>query len=210
MLKICRISAAMLLAAALPARAQTAAPQYANGSEVRPAIGVFVVDQNGNAQGSAANPIAVGGASLSALAGATNAPIPAQSAQGVDIGLVEIAANTGTGVAVVPMTAATASVNIAAATTTQIAAAIPGQSIRVTAFYLVSAGANTMTFEYGTGTNCGTGTTVIGGAQTLATGSGAAMGTGVGTIIMVPAGQALCIVTGAAAQLSGFMSYAQY
>lgn len=102
-----------------------------------------------------------------------------------------------------PITAVTA-------TTTQIVALIAGKKIYVTSFDLVSTAANTVQFVYGTGTNCGTGTTALTGVYGMSTFTVITKGDGVGTILFVPAGNAFCVVTGQAVQLSGSVSFAQF
>jgi opacity protein-like surface antigen len=86
---------------------------------------------------------------------------------------------------------------LASATAAQIVAGVAGASIRVT--YVAysaynSATAGLLELLYGTGTNCGTGTTVL---HVLAdvpatTQISGALGTGYGQIFIVPAGKSLC------------------
>jgi len=172
-------------------------------------------------------------ASTAALAAAISAPIPAQSGH-VVIGAVqgETAANSpGTypvtvqpqsgGFAVLPATNSTgtvsqvqsdssAAISVSTATTTQLVALSSGKAIYVTAWDIVVAAADNVTLEYGTGTNCGTGTTALTGAYNFAANGGLAKGSGLGVLFKVPAGNALCIVTSAAVQASGSVSYAQF
>lgn len=236
----CRFAAALLLVAAQSAYAQSAAPSYLNGNELRSATGVFVIDQSGNRQGSTANPLQVDGPNLLALAAAINSPIPAQATHGVLIGAVEGATvagspsgypvtvqgnASGTAVNITgPVTPAVNSsgaisqvqsdssvaINVSTATTTQLVALASGKSIYVTAWDIVVAAADNVTLEYGTGTNCGTGTTALTGAYNFAANGGIAKGSGLGVLFKVPAGNALCLVTSAATQASGSVSYAQF
>lgn len=108
------------------------------------------------------------------------------------------------------LTGGSAAINISTATTTQLVALASGKAIYVTAMDVVAGGTGNITFEYGTGTNCGTGTTVLTGAYNLVAQSGLAKGNGAGAVWIVPAGNALCALTSAAVQMSGSVSYAQF
>lgn len=102
------------------------------------------------------------------------------------------------------------SISVAAATTTQLVAISGTTRIRVCAFTLVSAGVNTAKFVRGTGAACATGTADLTGAMTFATASNVPMSSGAGWLFQGNAGDALCLTTTAAVQMSGFLSYAQY
>lgn len=101
-------------------------------------------------------------------------------------------------------------INISTATTTQLVALSSGKKIYVTSWDVVAGGTGAITLEYGTGSNCGTGTTVLTGAYALTAQTGIAKGMGLGPILVVPASNALCAVTSAATQMSGSLSYAQF
>ena len=104
-----------------------------------------------------------------------------------------------------------AAINISTATTTQLVAPAAGKTIYVTGMTMMAAATDNVTLEYGTGTNCGSGTTVISGAMPLLTGSGFAQGDGVAPIFPpIPASNALCVVTSANVQLSGWLTAAQF
>lgn len=103
-----------------------------------------------------------------------------------------------------------APVNISTATTTQIVGLVSGKKIYVLNYALIAGAADNVTFEYGTGTNCATGTTALSGALPIAANGGATDGGGLGPILIVPAGNALCILTSAAVQLSGHLAYTQF
>lgn len=108
---------------------------------------------------------------------------------------------------------ATASIpiSVAAAATTRLIVGVAGKQITIGAWDLMVAGADTVTLEYGTGTNCGTGTVALTGAYPLtATLPLQPRGTGIAPILFVPAGQDVCLVTSAAVQASGSMAYAQF
>lgn len=103
-----------------------------------------------------------------------------------------------------------AAINVSTATTTQLVALSSGKKIYVTSFDVVAGGTGNITFEYGTGTACGTGTTPLTGAYPLTAQSGLAQGIGLGPVLIVPAGNALCVLTSAAVQMSGSISYTQF
>jgi hypothetical protein len=103
-----------------------------------------------------------------------------------------------------------AAINVSTATTTQLVALSAGQKIYVTSFDVIAGGTGNITFEYGTGTNCATGTTTLTGAYNLIAQSGIAKGNGLGPVLVVPASNALCVLTSAAVQMSGSLSYAQF
>lgn len=109
----------------------------------------------------------------------------------------------------VPSNQPPAPINISTATTTQIIAAptAVSYSIVLSHYFLFSAGADQVTFVYGTGTNCGTGTTSLGGVFSLLSQTGFAIGNGSGIVLSVPTGNALCLTTSAPVQLSGFMMF---
>ena len=103
-----------------------------------------------------------------------------------------------------------AAINVSTATTTQLVALSAGRKIYVTEFNFLAAAADNVTFEYGTGTTCGTGTTILTGAYPAGANGGISAGRGLGPVLVVPAGNALCIVTSAATQLSGSVAYSQF
>ncbi len=108
-------------------------------------------------------------------------------------------------------------VNVSTATTTLLVTGVSGRHVRITSLNLVTAGANNVALISGTGATCGTGTTGMTGGTTAASGwnfaanGGIAQGTGLGTINQTNAtGDSVCVVTSAATQLSGRLSYAIY
>ena len=74
----------------------------------------------------------------------------------------------------------------------------------------MAAGTTNFTLVYGTGSNCGTGTTALTGAYPLIPQTGISKGSGVGAILVVPAGNALCGTNSQAIQVSGSVSYQQF
>lgn len=103
-----------------------------------------------------------------------------------------------------------AAINVSTATTTQIVALSAAKSIYVTSLNVIAGGTGNITFEYGTGSTCGTGTTALTGAYPLTAQNGLALGSGVGPVLVVPAGDALCVLTSASVQMSGSISYTQF
>lgn len=101
-------------------------------------------------------------------------------------------------------------VNVTAAATTQLVALQASQVIRVCSFSVSMSAAGTAQFVYGTGSNCGTGTTNLTGVVTLATGTpwGLSAPEG-GSLFRTASANALCLaaVTG---NVTGFVTYAQY
>lgn len=98
---------------------------------------------------------------------------------------------------------------ISSATTTKV---ITGSSVRaanITEIAFVSGGAGNVTFEYGHGTNCGTGTTALSGDMTVAAAE-YQFGDGMGSLFVVPAGEDFCIVTTSSATAQGFLDYNEY
>lgn len=128
----------------------------------------------------------------------TAAPAFAQTSS-----ILRLPDNTG------PVTFSTASakVSISTATTTQIVALTSGKRILITSFNFHSAGTTTFKFVYGTGSNCGTGTTDLTDIYDLTASDGMTSGNGAGAILFVPAGNALCAFNSAAIHVGGSLSY---
>lgn len=121
----------------------------------------------------------------------------------VSLASIPAAANPNQATASVP-------INVSTATTTQLVALSSGKVIYVSAWDVEVAGADNITLEYGTGTACATGTTVLTGAYNFAANGGISKGSGIAPVLFVPASNALCIVTSAAVQASGSVAYAQF
>lgn len=102
-----------------------------------------------------------------------------------------------------------APVSVTAGATTEIAALAAGKAIRVCSFVITQATAGTAKFVYGTGTNCGTGTTDLTAAMAIATNGSIAANVGNGSLFRSPPGNALCLsaVTG---NVTGFINYALF
>ena len=80
----------------------------------------------------------------------------------------------------------------------------------MTGFNVVAAGAGNIMLEYGTGTNCSTGTTALTGAYSFTAQTGISQAGGLGPLLVVPAGNALCVLTSAAVQMSGSLAYTRF
>lgn len=107
---------------------------------------------------------------------------------------------------------ATVAINVSTATTTQLVALASGDRILVTSYNFANGTgtADNVTLEYGTGTACATGTTALTGPYgTGADLAGVSQGGGLGPVLVVPSGNALCILTSAAEQVSGSLTYTQ-
>lgn len=100
----------------------------------------------------------------------------------------------------------TATVSVTAAATTQIVSAANQPTIHVCGFSVSMSAAGTAQWVYGTGTNCGTGTTSLTPAVTLATGTPWTVWPSDGYVFVLPAGTSLCLaaVTG---NVAGFVSW---
>lgn len=134
--------------------------------------------------------------------GATGAAVPA--------GAQLAGARSGANMVALIQANASVPINVATATTTQLVALSGTTVIYVTSFDVVSAGTGNITFVYGTGAACGTGTVSMTGPYNLAAQGHVMKGSGLGPVLIVPAGNALCVTTSAAIQMSGSVSYTQF
>jgi len=186
---------ALPICLAAPALAQTAAPTYIEGNQVKTADGIFVIDKSGNPLGTNVNPLNIYDTNTATIAGAITAPLNAQTTHGVNVGGVEGTTAAGTpgaypvtvqpqagGFAVIASGAVTTAANSSgavnivqgastvpitatAAGTVQLVALASGKSIYVTHMHVIAATAASFSLVYGTGTACGTGTTYLDGAS---------------------------------------------
>jgi hypothetical protein len=85
------------------------------------------------------------------------------------------------------------------AASTRIIQVPTGKQIVVTALMQAPVATSVVTYTYGTGTNCGTGTGSLTGAMTFAAGQEVNIGNGVGPVMIVPPGNDLCITIATAA-----------
>lgn len=103
-----------------------------------------------------------------------------------------------------------APINISSIATTVLVTHAGATKIYVTYAMVIAAGTGNITFEYGTGTGCATGTVVLtGGALSLTAQAGFSGGSGLGAIWVIPANNDLCAITSATVQMSGWLSDAQ-
>lgn len=101
-------------------------------------------------------------------------------------------------------------INVAAAATTQLVALASSQIIRVCSFVISGdTAATTATFVYGTGANCGTGTTSLTGAMRMVDEGNISLTGMNGSLFRTAASNALCL-TAATGAVTGFVTYAQY
>jgi hypothetical protein len=101
-------------------------------------------------------------------------------------------------------------INVTAAATTQIVALVAAQTIRICSFAISMSAAGTAKFVYGTGSNCGTGTTDMTAAMTLATGTPLTFGNANGgAALKTASANALCVVA-VTGNVVGFVNYAQF
>jgi hypothetical protein len=104
-----------------------------------------------------------------------------------------------------------AAVSITTATTTQLVALSAGKSVYVCGFTASLGLSDSIVFEYGTGSACGTGTTALTGAFTSDAAVIAAPATlgGEGTRMTAPSGNALCALTTGTGGIKGVVQYVQ-
>lgn len=101
-------------------------------------------------------------------------------------------------------------INVSAAATTQLVALASSQIIRVCSFVISGdTAATTATFVYGTGANCGTGTTSLTGAMRMVDEGNISLTGMNGSLFRTAASNALCL-TAATGAVTGFVTYAQY
>lgn len=98
-------------------------------------------------------------------------------------------------------------INISTATTTKLFVGNGARAADITQINFQAAGADNVSLEYGTGTNCGTNTTPLTGTYTLTTGGFISLGDGFGSLFIVPAGNDVCLVTSGAVVLGGSISW---
>jgi hypothetical protein len=107
----------------------------------------------------------------------------------------------------VPATTAQIPITGTVAAAARIVTGVAGKQIYVTSVMLIPVATSVVTFTYGTGTNCGTGTTAVAGVLTFAAGQTLILGEGYGAVWVLPPGTDLCI-TIATAVAPGSLSYA--
>lgn len=99
-----------------------------------------------------------------------------------------------------------ATVTVSAAATTEIVALTTGETIKICSFVLSADTAATVaTFVYGTGTNCGTGTTGLTGAMRIAD-EGNISSSSLAPLFSAAVSNAICL-TAATGAVTGFITY---
>lgn len=196
---------------ATAAAASSTAANQTNGSQK-----TQIVDSTGANLGTSGNPLYTigGGSGSNASVGANNTTAPTSSTQlGCQDATGKIQANSASNPCYVNggtvQAGASIPISISTATTTQLVAPVSGAHIYITAWDVIAAGTGNITLEYGTGSNCGTGTTALTGAYPFTAQVGISKGVGLGPVLIVPASNALCALTSTAVQMSGSVSYLQ-
>ena len=185
-----QIAAGTAASSTLPiycANASTA-PSYSAGNNA------LSCDLSGNAR------VVIGnGSTATAVKAASTAAAAADPAL-----VVSLSPNT------TPVANASAFLNDANATATQIVALSGTTKIYVSAYSIVASVAENVKFQYGTGTNCGTGTTDITALMAFAANGGIAAGSGMAPLFVVPAGNAFCVTASTTGPTAVNVSYAQF
>jgi hypothetical protein len=124
---------------------------------------------------------------------------------------------TGTALNVVGDCTGSVIVNMTSATTTELVALTSGQSIYICGWsinVIGAAGPPTWKLVYGTGANCGSGTTDLTGTFTSTTTTTAVeqfvYGGGVGYVAKAPVSNALCITTTTTSPQRGILTYRKF
>lgn len=98
-------------------------------------------------------------------------------------------------------------VTVTAAATTEIVPLFAGRSVHVCGFTITQATAGSAKFVYGTGSNCGTGTTDLTAAMVMPTNGSISNAAGQGSLFRTAVSNALCL-TAATGNITGFINYA--
>src|SRR5271157_2164894 len=85
----------------------------------------------------------------------------------------------------VPNTVTTTNINTSSSGDVQVVPLSNGQSIYVTHYHVFASGITTFQWDYGTGSNCGTGTNTIDGPMSFIAQTGISAGSGLGAVIAV-------------------------
>jgi hypothetical protein len=103
----------------------------------------------------------------------------------------------------VPLKGSTAQINITSSTTKDVAPNVAGKSTYVSSMSMMASATDVVSVEYGTKvtTDCDTGATVIAGPYTMAANSIVIL-----SMLYVPQGKDVCIVTSTGATLGGHIS----
>lgn len=134
--------------------------------------------------------------------GATSAAVPANA--------IFAGARSGANLVGIIQADTTKQISMSSATTTEMVALSGSTKIYATSYDIIAGGTTNVTFVYGTGSNCGTGTTSLAGLYALTAQAGIAKGSGLGPVLVVPAGNALCVINSASVAIGGSLSYTQF
>jgi len=96
----------------------------------------------------------------------------------------------------VPNTVSITQINDSSSGETQIIAASGSNYIYVTHYHLFSSGTTTAQWDVGTGGTCGSSTATIDGPMSFIAQTGISAGSGLGAVLVIPAGDALCLNLG--------------
>lgn len=125
------------------------------------------------------------------------------------LGLASAALAQAQGPTLVPTTTNAISIVGTVAGSTRIITGAAGKQIYVNSLLLVPTATAVVTFTYGTGTNCGTGTTSITGPMAFSAGQTVNYGVGNGAVFVLPPGTDLCIAI-ATAIAPGSLAYSLF
>ena len=110
----------------------------------------------------------------------------------------------------IPTTQATAALPTSTQARTKLIAGIAGKSTYITSWHIVPASGAVVTWSSGTGTNCGTGPTILDGPDTYGTTPQPdGYGVGAGAILVAPQGADVCLTVGTAV-IAGSVGYGQF
>jgi hypothetical protein len=144
---------------------------------------------------------ATGNTTLSTIATNTSSPIPAGT---------NTTGNVGSDPSSGKSTPTFVFLALPATTTTQIIALSGSTKTYVTTMRILAGGTVNVTLKYGTGANCGTGTTTLEGPYPLTAQAGLTSGSGTGAVLIVPSAQALCVTTDASTTGGVALTYQQF
>ena len=110
----------------------------------------------------------------------------------------------------VPTVQATIALPTSTQSRTKLIAGVAGKFTYITNWHLIPVSGAVVTWTYGTGTNCGTGTTTLDGPDTYGTTLNPDnYGVGEGAILVAPEGVDICLTVTTAA-ISGSVGYGQF
>lgn len=129
--------------------------------------------------------------------GATGSAVPANAQM--------VGGRSGANLISFPVSDTTAPITMSTATTTQMIALSGSTKTFIDNLSIIAGGTTNVTLVYGTGSNCATSPSNLTGAYPLVANTGFVL-----QRIVVPAGQALCVTSSQAVQVSGHVTYTQF